>query len=114
VKTEEDCYKIMNAIHEMFVYLSHKVKDYIEAPKENGYQSLHTTFCFENCLVELQIRTQKMDWEANHGIAQYRPEKQNEKSNGNTTLNGFHVSAQVFTAQAKTGKNLPNFFTKTI
>jgi GTP pyrophosphokinase len=47
-----------------------RIKDYISLPKPNGYKSLHTTiFGPEGKILEVQIRTQKMDFEAEYGIA---------------------------------------------
>ena len=70
VKDIEECYKILGIIHGMWRPLPQKIKDYIAVPKPNGYQSLHTTvFASGGRITEIQIRTEKMHKEAEHGIA---------------------------------------------
>lgn len=74
VDAEEDCYRTLGTIHNAFRPILHRMKDYIAMPKPNGYRSLHTTImgiCKDNPSfpVEVQIRTYKMDEEAEFGIA---------------------------------------------
>ncbi len=64
------CYEALGAIHKFWKPLPGRIKDYIAAPKPNGYQALHTTcFCFEGKILEIQVKTKKMHQEAEHGIA---------------------------------------------
>lgn len=57
-------------VHQKYTPLIGRIKDYISLPKPNGYKSLHTTiFGPEGKILEVQIRTQKMDYEAEYGIA---------------------------------------------
>ncbi len=63
------CYKILGIIHKHFKPISEEINDYIAHPKPNGYRSLHTTvFSQEGKITEIQIRTEEMHEEAEHGV----------------------------------------------
>ena len=80
VKDETDCYRALGLIHKRWQPLMDRVKDYIAAPKTNGYQSLHTTiFSGKGPVVEVQIRTQDMHHFAEYGIAAHHIYKANGK-----------------------------------
>lgn len=69
VPTVGDCYQALGIIHGLYKPLPGKFKDYVAAPKPNGYQSLHTTvFDGRGGVVEIQIRTEDMHQEAEYGI----------------------------------------------
>ncbi|MEO6030952.1 MAG: bifunctional (p)ppGpp synthetase/guanosine-3',5'-bis(diphosphate) 3'-pyrophosphohydrolase [Burkholderiaceae bacterium] len=64
------CYTVLGRVHELFRAVAGELDDYIERPKPNGYQSLHTVVLdTEGRVIEVQIRTQKMHEHAEHGVA---------------------------------------------
>lgn len=66
----QHCYTTIGVIHNLWAPLKGRIKDYIAAPKPNGYQSLHTTvFASGGQIIEFQIRTQQMHELAEYGIA---------------------------------------------
>src|SRR3990167_679858 len=72
LKNMEDCYKVLGIIHANYQPLPGRIKDYIAFPKQNGYQGLHTTvFTGDGNIVEVQIKTERMNKEAEFGIASH-------------------------------------------
>lgn len=72
VDSESDCYQVIGLIHSRFRPLPKRFKDYIASPKENMYQSLHTTvFGVEGHVFEIQVRTYEMDEIAEKGLASH-------------------------------------------
>jgi GTP pyrophosphokinase len=65
-----DCYRALGVLHMHFKPIFHRFRDFIGSPKENGYQTLHTTIIGPGgTFVECQIRSVEMDLEAEKGIA---------------------------------------------
>ncbi|GHS84945.1 bifunctional (p)ppGpp synthase/hydrolase [Campylobacterota bacterium] len=69
VNTEEECYRVLGLLHTHYRPLIARFKEYIALPKENGYQTLHTTLFHSNGICEVQIRTHDMHKTAEYGIA---------------------------------------------
>ena len=80
VDTVSDCYLAIGLIHAKFRPLPKRFKDYIAMPKENMYQSLHTSiFGPHGYVYEVQIRTTEMDEVAEKGIASHWSYKEHTK-----------------------------------
>lgn len=66
----EDCYAMMGEIHQRYRPIPGRWRDFIANPRNNGYQSIHTTIISrEGTKYEIQIRTKEMHRVAEEGIA---------------------------------------------
>ncbi len=65
-----ECYRCLGIIHRRFPYIQGRFKDFISAPKSNGYRALHSSVMGpKNKKIEIQFRSNVMDQIADFGVA---------------------------------------------
>jgi len=80
VENTNTCYQTLGHIHSLYKPIPLKFKDYISAPKSNGYQSIHTVVLGpRKMFIEVQIRSQEMEFISEYGIAAHWHYKNTDK-----------------------------------
>ena len=78
------CWQVYSLITDMYQPNPKRLRDWLSVPKSNGYESLHITVLGpQNKWVEVQIRTERMDEIAEHGLAAHWRYKGVKSSNNN-------------------------------
>lgn len=92
VKTKLECYIVMAMVHELWKPIFNRFKDYINSPKPNNYQSLHTTVIDEHGeTFEVQIRTEEMHRIAEYGVAAHWKYKEGTTSEKDSSFDELMV-----------------------
>ena len=81
VDDKDACYEVLGLVHALWEQVVIEFDDYINNPKPNGYQSLHTAVkTNDNRVFEVQIRTYDMHNLAEMGVAAHWKYKEGVKN----------------------------------
>ena len=79
VSRRRSCYLALGILHEKFLPVMERFKDFVALPKRNGYQALHTSVHFQGRRYELHIKTPSMHRLGEFGVASLRGDAQHEE-----------------------------------
>jgi GTP pyrophosphokinase len=100
------CYQVLGMVHSLWKPIAQEFDDYIAAPKPNGYKSLHTAVMDEEGqTLEVQIRTDEMDKEAELGIAAHWAYKEEAASPTATDVKRIHWFRQLLQTLREANEN---------
>ena len=93
VKEPIDCYNVLGIVHTNYKPLIARFKDYISIPKENGYQTIHTTVFSNSKIFEVQLRTFDMHNIAEFGVAAHWKYKNGDNNSKSPSLDWLETIA---------------------
>jgi GTP diphosphokinase / guanosine-3',5'-bis(diphosphate) 3'-diphosphatase len=97
-----ECYTTLGIVNQMYLPVPDRFKDYISIPKNNNYQSIHTTVIGpEGRLVEVQIRTKKMHEIAERGLAAHWKYKEDKSTTDKDLENWLNWIRDIFEGAGK-------------
>ncbi len=117
VHNVRDCYAALGVVHEMYTPMPGRFKDYIAVPKNNMYQSIHTTVLgLKGTPFEVQIRTYDMHRTAEYGIAAHWAYKEasNKGQKSNIIVTDDKLSWLRETLEWQKNTENPNEFLNTL
>lgn len=87
VRSTDDCYRMLGAIHGNWHPMPGRLKDYIALPKPNGYKSLHTVVMDNSGVsAEIQVRTKDMHLANEYGITAHHSYKVQKTGEGSISF----------------------------
>ncbi|MDA0901843.1 MAG: RelA/SpoT family protein, partial [Proteobacteria bacterium] len=109
VKDIPTCYQTLGIINSNYSMIPNTFEDYISTPKENGYQSIHSTVLGpDNRKIEVQIRTKDMHEVAELGVAAHWRYKQKEKDSENEQYRWIRELISLFEHSSEPSEVLQN------
>jgi RelA/SpoT family (p)ppGpp synthetase len=101
-ENSNNCYTTLGIVNQMYLPVPDRFKDYISIPKNNNYQSIHTTVIGpEGRLVEVQIRTKKMHEIAERGLAAHWKYKEDKTTTDKDLDNWLNWIRDIFEGAGK-------------